>query len=142
MHQISLLANNFKFLGQIYPEKVNIITEFRRFLIQILIFWTKYAQKGISSQNRKSEIIIEFFIFKLALEPNFSLNWQFWFFWLDLPRKGFSGLEQKKWTPYIFCIILHIKNTKFQLKLTIFIFWIKFSQKYIPSWKQKKWISP
>ena len=52
-------------------------------------------------------IIIEFRLFKLALVPNFSLNWQFWFFWPDLSKKDFSSLKQKKWTSHIFYIILH-----------------------------------
>ena len=65
--------------------------------LTILIFWTKFAQKGyFQSKTEKVNSTTEFCIFKLVLVPNFSLNWQFWFFWPDLPKKGFSGLKQKK----------------------------------------------
>ena len=76
--------------------------------LTILIFWTKFAQKGIpGKKTEKVNITIEYRLFKLVLVPNFSSNWQFWFFWPDLPKNGFSGLKQKKWTLHTFYIILH-----------------------------------
>ena len=130
MHQIPLLANNFKFLDQIYPEKVNIIIEFCRFLIQILISWTKYAQKGISSQNWKSEVIIEFFIFKLALEPNFSSNWQFLFFGSNFPKNIYPVENRKSEYHHRILHIWITPGTKFQSKLIILSFRTKFTQIY------------
>ena len=34
----------------------------------------------IRSKTEKVNIIIKFYIFKMVLVPNFSLNWQFWIF--------------------------------------------------------------
>ena len=72
--------------------------------------WTKCAQERyLWSKTEILNIIIEFRLLKLALVPNFSWNWQFWFFWPDLRKKGFSGLKQKKWTLHVVYIILHIQ---------------------------------
>ena len=68
-----------------------------------------YPKRYIQSKTKKVNIIIEFWIFKLILVPNFTLNWQFWFFWPDLPKNAFSDLKQKKWTPHTFYIILYIQ---------------------------------
>ena len=43
--------------------------------LTILIFWTKFGQKGyFRSKTEKVNITIEFCIFELVQVPNFSLN--------------------------------------------------------------------
>ena len=49
-------------------------------------------------KTEKVNSTTEFYIFKLVLIPNFSLNWLFWFTGLNLSQKGISSLNQKKWT--------------------------------------------
>ena len=49
--------------------------------LTILIFWTKFAQKGcFPSKTEKVNCTTEFSMFDLVSEPNFRLNWQPWFF--------------------------------------------------------------
>ena len=93
-------------------------------------------------KNRKMNIIIEFCIFKLVLEPNFSLSWQLWFFLPDLPKKSFSGLKQKKWKPHIFYIILHIQISLLQNSSSNWQFWFygqNLPKKIVPvkNWKSE-----
>ena len=64
-------------------------------------------KKYTSGQNqRKMNITIEFFIFKLVEVPIFSLNWQFRFFWPVLPTKGsyFQSKTDEIDTAIEFCI--------------------------------------
>ena len=56
----------------------------------ILIFWTKFTQKGYPWwKTEKMNITIEFCIFELVWVSNFSVNWQFWFFRTTCPKRGF-----------------------------------------------------
>ena len=90
----------------------------------ILNFWTKFAQERYSwSKTEKLNIIIEFRKFKLALVPNFHLNWQFCFFFDQICRKRVFGLKQKKWAPYIFYISLHIQISLVQNFNSNWQFW-------------------
>ena len=46
-----------------------------------MIFWTKFSQKVyLRSKTEKVNTTIEFCMFELVYEPNFSLHWQFWFY--------------------------------------------------------------
>ena len=117
--------------------------------LTILIFLTKFAQKGFSSQKlkkRTSSLILHIqtdlgskFPLKLTILMFFCC-----FFWPDLPKKGFSGLKQKMNTTYFLHNFAYSNwsSAKFQLKLTFLIFWTKFAKKGISSWKQEKWTSP
>ena len=108
--------------------------------LTILIFWTKFAQKGyFRFKTERVNTTIEFCIFELNQVPNFSLNRQFWFFRPSLPKKVFlvkkgGKKEHHHW-------MLHIRinpGTIFQLKLTILISWNKFSQKGCFRFKTEK----
>ena len=98
--------------------------------LTILDFSTKFTQKGcFLSKTEKVSITIQFCIFELVLEPNFSLNWQYWFFGPNLQKRVFPVKNRKnkhhRW-------ILHIRislDANFQFKLTTLIFWTKLSQK-------------
>ena len=112
--RISLWTNNFEFLEQISPKKIfkiktknsehphwilhiqiSLGTEFV-FKRTILIFWTKFVQRGkIQSKTEKLNVIIKFCI------PDFWRNWQFWFFRLNLPKKSIPVLKQKKLTLHL-----------------------------------------
>ena len=98
--------------------------------LTILIFWTKFAQKGyFQSKSEKMNTTIKFCIFKSVYTPNFSLNWHFKFFWLNLTKKV---LPIKNWKIEHHNWILRIwisPGNKFQLKLTILIFWTKIAQR-------------
>ena len=81
-------------------------------------------QMTFSRVKRKNvNVTVEFCIFKLALVPNFSLNWQLIFFDPICPKWAF-WVENRKSEHY--CWVLHIRisvHTKFQLKLTTSSFW-------------------
>ena len=81
-------------------------------------------QMTFSRVKRKNvNVTVEFCIFKLALVPNFSLNWQLKFFDPICPKWAFC-VENRKREHY--CWVLHIRisvHTKFQLKLTTSSFW-------------------
>ena len=63
----------------------------------ILIFWTKFAQKGyIQLKTEKANLTIKFCRFESLYVPNFSLNWQFWFFGPNLPKNFISGQKKRK----------------------------------------------
>ena len=138
--QISAKTNNFDFLEQysqkrILPIKnrknkhhhyilhirISISTKFR--LKQtILIFWTKFVQKG------KINTTIEFHIFRLVWISNFALNKQFWISKFA-PKLTFL-FENGRSKHHLW--ILHIwisVGTKFLLKITILSFWTKFAPK-------------
>ena len=66
-------------------------------LTGILIFWTKFAQKGFFwSRPGNVNNLIEFRIFELVQKPHFHLNKQILFFGLNFPKTGSSTLSQKK----------------------------------------------
>ena len=68
--------------------------------LTVAIFWTKFAQdRYLYSKTEKVNFIIEFWLFKSALVPNFSLNWQFWFFWPE----GVFLVWNRKSGHHIFC---------------------------------------
>ena len=105
-------------------------TPYRRGMIwfQMLIYhWLKMTKKdkwrSVGSKGKNVNITVEFCIFKLALVPNFSLNWQLKFFDPICPKWAFC-VENRKREHY--CWVLHIRisvHTKFQLKLTTSSFW-------------------
>ena len=65
--------------------------------LTVLISWTRFALKDyFLSKTEEMNITIDFCLFELVLEPNFSLRWQFWFFGPELPKKGVSGQKKKK----------------------------------------------
>ena len=67
--------------------------------VTILIFWTKFAQKGYFwSKIEKMKTTIEFCRFGLVYVPNSSLIWEIRCFRLNLPKKGISSWKQKKWS--------------------------------------------
>ena len=98
--------------------------------VTILIFWTKFAQRGCFwSKTEKMKSTIEFCIFELVWVPNFSLSWQFWFLGPRFPKRVIPvkniKSEHHHW-------ILHIQisgGTKFQFKLTILIFFYQICSK-------------
>ena len=60
--------------------------------LTILIFWTKFAQKGFfRSKTEKLNTTTEFCIFELIQIPCFGLNSQFLFFRPNLSKKVISG---------------------------------------------------
>ena len=64
--------------------------------LTILIFWTRFAQKGFFwSKTKKVNITMEFCIFELFWVPNFSLNSQL-SFWTNFTKKRYfqSKTEQ------------------------------------------------
>ena len=90
---------------------------------KILIFWIKFTQKVyFQSKTEKVNSSIEFCIFELVYEPNFSLNLQFSFFILNLPKKVFLVKNGKSEYDHWFLHIGITMRTKFQLNLTILIF--------------------
>ena len=48
------------------------------------------------SNTEKVNITIDFYIFKIVLALNFSLNWQFWIFEPNKPNKDISNIKNKK----------------------------------------------
>ena len=121
---------------------MNIITEYRiiktrlgtkfQLKLTVLIFFTRFAQKGFSGLKQKKWTPHIFYIIlhiHISLVRNFSSNWQFWFFGPNLPKKVFP-VENRENEHYHG--ILHIwisLGTKFQLKLIILSFRAKFTQK-------------
>ena len=66
----------------------------------ILIFWTKFAQKGyFQSTSEKMNTTNKFCLFKSVYIPNFTLNCQFWFFGPNLAKEYLVKIG-KKWTTY------------------------------------------
>ena len=86
--------------------------------LTILIFWTKFAQKGyIQLNTEKANLTIKFYRFESLHVPNFSLNWQCWFFGPNLPKNVISGQKKKKSEHHQW--ILHTRisqGTKFYFK--------------------------
>ena len=89
----------------------------------------------------KTNITIEFFIFKLVWVSNFILN-NFRFLDHIYPEQVFLIKTRK--SDYLHWILnIQISwSTKFQFKLTILIYWTKFAKKEHFGWKQRKWTSP
>ena len=104
----------------------------------ILIFWTKFVQKGnFQSKTDKMHTTIEFCIFELVFRWNFISN-NFEFFDQICPRRIYIA---KIWKSEHHHWILHIRisfGTKFQLKLTILVFWTKFAQRDFSGLKIEK----
>ena len=117
-YQISVLAENFDFLDQVYLKRVSrenwTKSERHEFLIfeisrcQTSASRIKVASRGFPSQKQKkwTKQNTKLSMFKLVLVPNFSLNWQFWFFGSNLRKEGISSWKQKKIYPTIKCCIL------------------------------------
>ena len=120
-------TNNFDFFGKNFSHKrilpvknkknehhhwilctrTSLSTEFQPKLT-ILTFWIKFVWKWcFRSKTKKVNITTELSIFELILEPNFSLNWQFWFFGSNLPKKGISGQKQIKSVSPMNCAYLN-----------------------------------
>ena len=100
-----------------------------------------YRKRYFLSKTEKVNIIFESPIFKLVLEPNSNLNWQFFSFY---KKKDFSGLKQKKWTPHIFYITVHIQiSWNFSSNWQFLVFGPNLPRKVFPvkNWKsQHHWI--
>ena len=80
--------------------KMIVDTKFQLQLI-IMIFWTKFAEKGcFRSKTEKVNTTIEFCMLKLVYVPNFTLNWQF----LDQVYKK-KSISSQKWKKFIITII-------------------------------------
>ena len=94
-----------------------------QFKLAILIFWTKFAQKGyFQSKTEKINIAIEIWIFELVKVKHFSLKWHFWCFGPNFPKTLFP-VENKKSEHYHWFQDIRIRvGTKCPLKLTISIF--------------------
>ena len=102
----SLNMKFFYFFNQICSssEYHRGILDFRNILdtkfqlkLTILIFWTKFAKKGyFQSKAEKLNIPIEFCIFELVQEPNFSASTDNFYF-LDqvCPKRVFSVFQSK-----------------------------------------------
>ena len=77
----------------------------------------KSAPKGyFQSKTEKVKSTTKFCIFKLLLEPNFSLIWQFWFSRPNLPKKSISSLNQNKMNTTIkFCTFKSVYIPNFSL---------------------------
>ena len=106
----------------------------------ILIFWTKFDQKGyFQLKTEKVNTTIEFCIFKLVWVPSFSWNWQFWFLDQICPKRAFAVGNRKKMNITIELRIF--QSVLFQLKSTIliFFFWPNLPKKDISGRKQEKW---
>ena len=104
--------------------------------LEILIFWSKFAQKGyFCSKTTKVRICI----FKLALVPNFSLNWLFWLFGPNLPKKGKA---EKVNTTTEFCIFGLVLVLGFSLNWQFWIPSRNFRKKRISGGNHEKWTSP
>ena len=139
---------NFDFLKQIFskiifPSKtknVNTTIEFyisqgTKFQIKltILIFWTKFVQKGyFRSKTENVNTNIEFFIFELVQIPNFSI------FGPNLPKKGIFGLKRKSRNTFEFCIFEVVQLPNFSLNRQFGFFERILSKKGIFGLKQKK----
>ena len=125
--QNSAATNNFDFFGKNFSQKrilsvknkknehhhwilctrTSLSTEFQPKLT-ILTFWIKFVWKWcFRSKTKKVNTTTELSIFELILEPNFSLNWQFWFFGSNLPKKGISGQKQIKSVSPLNCAYLN-----------------------------------
>ena len=109
-------TNNINFLNQISRKRIlpikswknehhhrivhiriSLSTKFQLIVI-VLIFWTRFAQKGcFHYKTKKLNTTVDFCIYKLVQVPNLSLNWQLWVFGSNLLKKGISGFKQKKW---------------------------------------------
>ena len=76
LHHLQEISTGFN-MAALTPKLgigISLNTKFQ-FELTILIFWTKFAQKGyFQSKTAKMNTTIEFCIFKLVLVPNFSLN--------------------------------------------------------------------
>ena len=86
--------------------KMIVDTKFQLQLI-IMIFWTKFAEKGcFRSKTEKVNTTIEFCMLKLVYAPNFTLNLQFWFFGPSLQKnpEDFQSKMEKFIIPIEFCI--------------------------------------
>ena len=89
--------------------------------LKILIFWTKFSQKGcFRFKTGKVNTTIEFWILYIRIfVPNFSLNYSFNFVHQIYSKRIFP-IKSKKSEHHEW--ILHIRirvRTKFQFKLTI-----------------------
>ena len=127
-----LLVPNFSFKDKICPKRIvpmknrkieqhhkilhiqiSLGTKFQLKLI-ILIFWNKFAQKGISYLNQKKmNTPIKFCIFKSVWIPNFSLNLQFIFFDQICPTKYFQLKTEKTDITNELCIFESVLVTNF-----------------------------
>ena len=97
----------------------------------ILIFWSKFTQKGCFwPKAKKLSITIEVSIFKLVQIWHFSLKQQVSFLRPNLDKNSISALKQKSEHAYWFVHIQLGLNTEFQFEITIFTFWNKFDQKW------------
>ena len=86
-------------------------------------------------------ITIEFYIFEIALVPNFSLNWQFWFFGPNLPKKGIGYFQSKTEKVSItieFCIFELVQVPNFNLNWQFWFFGPNLPQKKYFVVKTKK----
>ena len=98
---------------QILHIQISLGTKFH-LKLTILIFWTKFAQKGISNLNQKKmNTTIKSCIFKWVYIPNFSLNWQFNFFDQICPTKYFQSKTEKVDISNEFCIFESVLVTNF-----------------------------
>ena len=81
----------------------------------------------------KQNSTVEFCIFKLALIPNFWVNWQFWVFGPNLSNKGISSLNQKKLTPLNFVYWNQSRYPRFLIRgQALGRIWAKYQK---PVWK-------
>ena len=109
--------------------------------LTILIFLTRFAQKGFYGLKQKKWTLHIFYIIlhiHIILVRDFSSNWQLWFFGSNLPKKVSPVKNRKSGNHHG---VLHIwigLGTKFQLELIILSFLTKFTQKDISSRKQNK----
>ena len=121
---------------------MNIITEYRiiktrlgtkfQLKLTVLIFFTRFAQKGFSGLKQKKWTPHIFYIIlhiQISLVRSFSSNWQFWFFEPNLPKKVFPVENRESKHHHGILYIWISLGTKFQLKLIILSFWTKFTQK-------------
>ena len=109
----------------------------------ILIFWTKFAQKGyFRSKTEKMSITIEFCMFTLVSVPNFSLNRWFWYFGQNLPKKGISGETEKLNSTIDFCIFESVEVPSFSLNWQFWIFGPNLAKKAIFGGEQRNWTPP
>ena len=109
----------------------------------ILIFWTKFDQKGyFQLKTEKVNTTIEFCIFKLVWVPSFSWNWQFWFLDQICPKRAFAvGNRKKKWISPLNCA--YFNQSYFNLNRRFwFFFGPNLPKKDISGRKQEKWTPP
>ena len=76
----------------------------------------------------KIDTTIEFYLFELAFESNFTLDKQFCIFKQNLLKKDIYGQKQKNWTSSLNSAYQISLGNKFLLKLKILIFWTRFTQ--------------